>query len=1005
MPQIPVNSTNIGTFKFSASVDLYNRSILFDTSETTYNGSGIDNVAGIAFSLVDSQGLELMGVDWDNPQIVPSTDETYELDLTSSPINFLFQPYKIIGYIKDQDGTVYNTTEVLKKVCQPAGINESGYVAGDFEVIPDCINNTLTVKEFTVLTYDNKTASTVTKSGTLSYPTGTIAPVAFTGTPFYNNELYTGEYRIVNTTVATYDLGDDIFVLVTYLTNQPFPVTCSNFIGDITCCLTDVYNQYLKNCENSIGQAALQKYNSVLPSILNGLVKQINGQDASVEVALIKKQLNCNCGGSSLRQNEGSPTNPAIYSILLNGVGGTTVGSPTITGNTKTYNIASKTYVVAKGDTGDLAYTITQDTSVTNVVTYKITFNYDTMATYILNAITNDPTLLNQLNNLVTGTGGSIVGLDGKCVIDLSTSDYSVSQAVNNSTLITNIVINGTNYAAPGSLFANNASTVASWLNSLTLGTFSAVVAGGVLTIQSVGNANVISTITFTTPNIVKLFSATNATLVQVLQGIIDYICDITALQVKLGNNLALCTFDYNGAIVSTNYQSTNALSVFNAGVASAICNLANQIFTLTGITCVKLRALFVDNTSALFSGATARIFGMDQNGNCVAFTPEQIGLAIMNSINTYSNVKDIFCNIDCGVPGSCPDISNTNLAMSGANIGVYGLTWATSTLATQTVTVKYKLASSSTWLTATSSLLILPNGSISGTTPYLITGVTAGTTYDVWIQNNCGGAGFVKQITTPTGSVYPAAYFLDNIIYDICGAGTTTLYSSQPFGVGVFMFTDIGMTIPVTGYTFITIAGQNIFTISSGTGQVLSDTGSACSTGTAGSYQLGNSTATICASSPVTLYTSGAFAVGKILYTDAALTTPQTGFSYVVYASTIYNVNSITGAVTSTTGLNCINYYLNAALNMSINSVTGTGVPTLPATGTNGSQNGHHTAMSGNYNITITGTPVITTKVVALINSVPSACIAVPSAGVYVLAVTAAETDTVIFSINGGVC
>ena len=73
MPQISINSANIISFGFSASFDIMNRSVLFDTSTLTIyqgsSGSGIFNVQGIAFSLVDQDGVELMGVDWSNPQI------------------------------------------------------------------------------------------------------------------------------------------------------------------------------------------------------------------------------------------------------------------------------------------------------------------------------------------------------------------------------------------------------------------------------------------------------------------------------------------------------------------------------------------------------------------------------------------------------------------------------------------------------------------------------------------------------------------------------------------------------------------------------------------------------------------------------------------------------------------------------------------------------------------------------------------------------------------------
>ena len=1004
MPSIPVNSANISTFSWATSINIYQRTITFDTSSTVYVGSGGLNVLGIAFSLQDSVGLELMGVDWTNPQIIPSVSQTYILDISSFPINFLFQNYQFIGYIKDANGTVYQTLPILKTICQPPQITDSGYVPGTFQVLADCINNILTVKEFTLLIYNNQAPISVTKSGTLYYPQGTIAPITFTNTPLDNNQVYTGQSVIKCTTVATYDLGDNITVLVSYVTDQSFPITCGNFLGSITCCTSATYNKYLSNCENAVGKYALQQYNSVVPVILNGLLKEINGQDASDEVAQIKKMLNCDCGSSSVGQNEITPTNPAVNSIVLIGVGGTTIPSATISGNTKTFNIASNSYVVAKGNTGDLAYTITIDTSVSNVVKYLITFNYDVMAGYILTAIAADPTLINQLNSLVSSSGGGIAGLDGKCVIDLSTANYSASQAVNSSTLITSITINGIIHNAPGSLFANNTTAVASWLNSLTLGTFTAVLLIGTLTIQSVNNTNVISTITFTTPNSTVMFAATNATLVQVLQAVVNYLCNITSLQVALANTLALCTFDYNGNIVTTNYVAGTSQQVFDAGIASAICTIVARMNTLTGVTCATLKALFIDRPSIVFDSANDRIYGT-LGQNCAGLTDLQIANLVIAAVGKYSTVKTAWCAIDCTSPGTCPDVSNTNLSMSGANIGVYGLTWTNTPAATQTVTVKYRVTGTPTWMVANNALLIFPNGNISGTTPYLITGLTIGTTYDVWIQNNCGGVGFVKQITTPTGSVYSGSYLLDSILYGICGASPVTLYSSQPFAVGTAMYTDIGLTTPATGFSYITISGSNIFTINSGTGLVTSDTGTACSNGTAGNYNLDNSTATICANSPVTLYTNGAFAVGQVLYTDAALTHPQTGFSYVSAGNSIYTVNSVTGAVTGTTGLSCLNYTLSASFNMSINSVSGTGVPTLPATGTNGSQSGHHSAMSGAYLITVSGSIITPIKLDAYVNNVVFSCIVVSGAGTYSLNITASASDLVLIAIDSGSC
>lgn len=910
MPQISVGSTNISTFGFSAIFNLQARTVYFDTEPfTVYNGSGISNVVGIAFSLVDSDGVELAGINWADPQIVPDVDQTYTLDLSALNYAFLFQNYKITGYIKDANGTVYSTIPVYKKVCQPVNINESGYVPGTFQIIPDCVNNTLTVKELTVLTYNNKLPESVEKDGSLAYPTGTIAAVSFEGTPFTNNQIFTGQYRITNTTDATYNLNDDIYVVVSYYTDSVFPVTCTTRIADLLCCVMEVQQTAIKECNNARGQNAKQKLLEISTYLTSGLLAEINGQDASFEAEYIRKALNCNCGATSIHQNEQTPVNPSIYSIVINGAGGTTVPAAVTTGNTKTYTIASNIYQVAKGDVGDLAFTITTDTGVSNTVKYLITFNYNVMADYILTEFENTPSYITRLQALLV-QGIDLSGLNGRCVINTSTSNYTLQiTGVGATDLVNAITINGSIHLAPSVLYCNNPTGIQTWLNTLALGTFSVTFNAGVLTVSSLSNGNTLSTMTFTlTDGTLRtiLFQSSTVTISQVLQAIIDYLCGITALQVALGNNLTLYTFDYNGQVVQTTYVNTGSQDAYNIGLSAAIQNIVLRIDTLTGITCAKIQAVFQDYPNAVFT-SESRVYG--KNGSdCVAWTDQQLALAVFAAVNAYTNVKTAFCAIECDTPATCPDISDISIGMAGSNIGVYGLTWAIVPSASQTVTVKYKLTSSTTWIIATNALVILPNGNISGTTPFQILNPAQGQTYDIALVNNCGGAGFQKQITTPAELLYSTNCLLDNNIYNICGESPVTLYSSEPFGSGVTMYTNIGLTTPVTGYTFITSSGFNIFQLNTSTGVVGVDTGTACSNGTAGSYVLGNNTGTICAGTPQTLYTNGAFVVGGTLYLDSALTTPVTGYSYVMNGATnvIYNLNSLTGAIGVSTGLTC---------------------------------------------------------------------------------------------------
>lgn len=917
--QLAINNNIITTFKVAVEWDLYQRKVTF-IDQSSYggsSGSGIFQIFGISFLLEDQQGVVLTSIDFSDATkyIVPTVTQEFEVDLSQLSYPFIFQTYKLSAAIKDNSGNIYEIVPIYKKICQPLNLTESGYVPGIFQVAANCPDNELTVKELTLLTYNNSDPLLTTKTGILYYPTGTISSVSFTGTPFRNNVIYTGQYRITCTTVSEYDMDDDVTVLVTYLTNNTFDITCANKIADLICCMVELQTTYLKNCNNAKGQAAKQQLDDVTIPFLLGLTKEINGQDASNEADLIRKTLKCDCGATSIRQNEFTPVNPSVTNIVLTGVGGTTVPAATVVGSTKTYSITSSIYQVVKGVTGDLGFTIDIDTSTTNVVKYKITLNYNAIASSILTAIGGDNTLIARLNALITSTGNvSLAGLDGKCIIDVSTVNLVLSQPLLDGTAVSSLstVLSGvtTTYNAPANTLASNPSGIQSWLNGLGIGTFTVVYSSNILTILSLANSSGANSMTFTNPDLTVYFQKTNKTLVNVLQAIIDYLCELTALQMDLGAAITLWQIDYSGNMVSQGFGPGDSQATLNAGIANSIYNIVNRIYTLTGITCAKIAAAFPDSASSVVSGAS-RFYGYDGDG-CVAWTYKQVALGVIAAIQADTDVKDAFCAIECTDPATCPDVAGIRLALVGSNIGVYGLAWTQTPNATQTVTVRYKRSDQTTYTTATSNLLINPSGNIQGTTPFEISGLTQGQTYDVQIVNNCGGVGFVNQITIPTGAAYSGSYLRANILYLICAESPVTLYTGSPFAVGVYVFTNSGLTIPLTGYSYIVENNSGeIYTIDPATGQVLADTGNSCANGVSNSVLLSNSTDGVCGAEQVTRYTNGPFAIGGTLYTDSSLTTPVTGYSYVLNSANghIYNLNSATGVIGTDTGLTCASY------------------------------------------------------------------------------------------------
>ena len=967
MPQINVGSSNITTFGFSLTVDIYNRLFTFNTAPRLLPGLGLANTK-VSFSLIDQQGVVLATTDFvDAPNyIVPSVTPTWVLNLASLPWQFLFQTYAIQGSIQDANGTVYSTPTIYVPICQPVGLTNTGFVPGTFLIQADCVNNQLNVQDQTVYVLNNLTpfANSQVWVGTLNYPTGTIAPVTFSGPSWQNNVVYTGQYSIQATVTATYLMGTDTYELVTYLTgNLPgsiytFNVTCQNLISNLLCCINQVQQTAIAHCNDNLGKAANEQLKKITIPLLTGWIAEANGQDSSTQADLIQSILNCNCGQSSLTQNQPSPVNPTIYSIVITGAGGTNVTSSQ-SGSTRSYVVSSNVYVVAQGVPGDPGFTIQQVTTTPGVVTYLITFNYAALAGEILTAIGGNPTLIAQLNALITATGLSLQGLNGGCIINLSNNSYSLTQAITGATTIGYVIINGIIYMAPTNTFANNQVAVSTWLNSLALGTFVVVSTPSQISIMSSANPNVISTMSFTSPNVVVQFTPFNATLVQVLQAIINYVCALTSYQVQLGTTLSLCTFNYAGQVFLTNYSGSQG--AFNAGVASAICNIVNQIYALTTVTCTQLEAIFGLYPNAVVNPGSDLVYG-NVGGQCTAMSFAQLVMGIIATINSNATVKNAYCAISCAVPGTCPDIANINIQLlSNTSIGIYGVTFTTpGPTASQTLTVKYRITGTSNFTVSTQALLVLPNGNLSGSSPYVIQSLLPNTTYDIFVVNNCGGLGFLKNITTPANTLYSGSYLLDNNIYNICGDAPVTLYSSVPFASGVTMYTNNTLTTPVTGFNYIAptsgATASQIFTINPTTGIVGANTGNVCSGGTPGTYILGTNPSTICSNGPLTLYTNGAFGVGGTLYLDSGLTTPVTGYTYVVQQATqnIYNLNATNGIIGGPTGTQCSSYTVLIQSSMggcSLNNVTGiTGFTPSPAFPLNpgGTITGTHSGFTG---------------------------------------------------------
>ena len=229
----------------------------------------------------------------------------------------------------------------------------------------------------------------------------------------------------------------------------------------------------------------------------------------------------------------------------------------------------------------------------------------------------------------------------------------------------------------------------------------------------------------------------------------------------------------------------------------------------ITAVTCAKIQALFGEYPNATFS--TSDYFLAVVNGNCTRLSLQQLGLAVMASINTYTNVKDAFCAIDCTVP-ACPDVAGINVNLiSSTSLGFYGLTWGSTPTGTQSVFIRYKLSSDLLYY-CNKCIEHIPEWQYFRYNTFVISGLTAGSTYDVFVGNNCGGSGFIQQYTMPSNILYSGSFCLI-AAFTIFVKWFCNLIFICSFAVGVTMYTDIALTILQQGTLILQMWRQVLFT------------------------------------------------------------------------------------------------------------------------------------------------------------------------------------------------
>lgn len=740
MNPTPVNSSNVTNFGFSTLFQLYAKQIVFDiTGLTTFLSGGAANVVGIFFKVTDPTGIVIKDIDFTSPDIDPSSASTYTVAIPNP--SFGFGWWQISGILVDQDNKQY-PINLKKEVCVPVGFDGMS-VPGTFDVLVNCYTPSLKISETTNLSYNKLPALSTTKSGNLYYPQGTLSAVAFAFTPFSivgGGQVYTGDYLIKNTTTTTYDLQDQVAVEIKYVTSYAFPVDCNSSLGTVLCCIDDLNQLYQNEPNSERGLDAKSKLDAASYSLYSALIKEKLGQDASTDVKNIKTILNCDCNCTSALAEPialGTDTNPIIQQFTP--AGGVTIDTAP-SGNTVNYTISTKVVQFTKQDSGDLAFSITRTDSQYGTI-YAIAFDYNQLATTILTTIQNDEGLIAMLKNLVESVtdGVDLSGLTNNCIITINNCNYLLVESTDIAKTITSIKIDGTTHNAPSSLLLTNVSGIATWLNGLTLGTFTANFDSGSQTVSIVSNANphLITTFIMTAGavTISRQFTRNCIGLTDVLNAIGTYICALDGTKIKFGaTGIQLYTYNTDGSINKNNVSAVASIT----GTLTNVINSLNALYTTLqgqGFNCISVKALFQPNSNLLVNGDG--VFGLKGNA-CATMPFAQLANILLTAISNDTGLQGQLCGLTQLCAGAvCAPVTNVSATFVS---GTLTINCNNNGGGTTPIQIFYRIANSGNTFTEVDI--------VASALPKAIASLTNGQ-YEVQVSKTCGNG-----VTSPVVGV-----------------------------------------------------------------------------------------------------------------------------------------------------------------------------------------------------------------------------------------------------------
>lgn len=687
---------NLSDMIINGSPDISNLviNVIFDISGVSpiiylENESEGDNLSGVSYAFLVKSPTQTYIHEGDiaDPDVTGVWTDYTISDSWPRPFNqieFSGAPYSFQAIVKDSTGAIYYGDIQEAAICRPSGnlpTSKNTYGVASVLVQVKCEQGRIYFQDTTNATYKGLTGTLGSSVLRVNFPmddTGTV-PDPFIGANFSSALVpvtYSGKgYQFLASSIYQYELSENTFVRIKYLKSDTFGVWCNIDLMPLLCeyekLINSIENGTCSNAEDA--NRRLMLINPKFSMVVMGMFQPLIGIDVPALIEEIKLigGFDCDCCSAA---SGIIPTNSSVidgYNFSVVTTGGDVGGSFIPNGNNIQLLLNDKAYIfkICDGSPAETsAFTVVPSLSVDGFTkTYCLNVDVSQFAEDMLTVISTDAALVNLFNSIVlsAGEGNFQLLVDGGCIFSSSQScDYTFSMnPIPTSTTFAILAYIQTDQQTYNLNHAFNLSSLPALqtaLNALGIGTFVVTNAGGgTVLITSSTNPNNILAVGYKNPLLSvatmtkDCVGYTPLSANEVVQNIINYLCDIDDTQVVTSQSYSICYIDPSDETQKTATVAGGLpLNTFIIELLSRGCDTISYIQSLGAVNCVSMKSAFPTLPTAM---GASDVFLNTRGGECSQINPLEAFYTMLTYGINNADVKAAFCAMVTACSGGLP--------------------------------------------------------------------------------------------------------------------------------------------------------------------------------------------------------------------------------------------------------------------------------------------------------------------------------------------------------------